>query len=65
MCARFVRQEMGHRMEFTDGELVLVVESDGGTSKPVIRLSVVPLSPDQIAKSIQYRWIPTTLLTRA
>ena len=56
---------MGHRMEFTDGELVLVVESDGGTSKPVIRLSVVPLSPDQIAKSIQYRWILTTLFTRA
>ena len=53
--AWFVRREMGHRMEFSDGELILVVESDANTAKPVVRLSVVPLKTDQVAKSIQYR----------
>ena len=53
--AWFVRREMGRRMEFSDGELILVVESDASTAKPVVRLSVVPLKSDQVAKSIQYR----------
>lgn len=53
--AWFVRREMGHTMEFSDGELILVVESDASTAKPVVRLSVVPLKTDQVAKSIQYR----------
>jgi len=51
----FVRMEMGRHMEFSDDDLILVVNSDGGTSKPVVRLSVVPLNPDKVATSIKYR----------
>jgi len=53
--AWFVRQKMGRRMEFSNGELILVVESDSGTSKPVVRLSVVPLKPSEVATSIRHR----------
>ena len=53
--AWFVRQKMGGKMEFSDGELILVVETDSGTSKPVVRLSVVPLKTEEVAKNIQYR----------
>jgi hypothetical protein len=53
--AWFVRQKMGRRMEFSDGELILVVESDSGTSKPVVRLSVVPLKPTEVATSVKHR----------
>ena len=53
--AWFVRQKMGSKMEFSNGELILVVETDSGTSKPVVRLSVVPLKTEEVAKSIQYR----------
>ena len=53
--AWFVRQKMGNKMEFSNGELILVVETDSGTSKPVVRLSVVPLKTEEVAKSIQYR----------
>ena len=51
----FVRQEMGHRLEFTNGDLILLVDSDSSSSKPVVRLSVVPLKTDEVAKSIKYR----------
>jgi len=51
----FVRHEMGHRLEFTNGDLILIVDSDASTTKPVVRLSVVPIKTDQVAKSIQYR----------
>jgi len=53
--AWFVRQKMGRRMEFSNGELVLVVESDSGTSKPVVRLSVVPLKPGEVATIVRQR----------
>jgi len=53
--AWFVRQKMGRRMEFSNGELVLVVESDSGTSKPVVRLSVVPLKPKEVATIVKHR----------
>jgi len=53
--AWFVRQKMGRRMEFSNGELILVVESDSGTSKPVVRLSVVPLKSSEVATSIKHR----------
>jgi len=53
--AWFVRQKMGRRIEFSNGELVLVVESDSGTSKPVVRLSVVPLNPSEVANIIKQR----------
>ena len=53
--AWFVRQKMGRRMEFSNGELVLVVESDTGTSKPVVRLSIVPLKPNEVATVIKHR----------
>ena len=53
--AWFVRQKMGSKMEFSDGNLILVVETDSGTSKPLIRLSVVPLKTEEVAKNIQYR----------
>ena len=53
--AWFVRQKMGSKMEFSNGELILVVETDSGTSKPVVRLSVVPLKTEEVAKNIQYR----------
>ena len=57
----FVRHEMGHRLEFTNGDLILLVDSDSSTTKPVVRLSVVPLKTDQVAKSIQYRLQGKTL----
>ena len=53
--AWFVRQKMGRRMEFSNGELILVVESDSGTSKPVVRLSVVPIKPSEVATNIKHR----------
>jgi len=53
--AWFVRQKMGRRMEFSNGDLVLVVESDSGTSKPVVRLSVVPLKPGEVATIVRQR----------
>ena len=53
--AWFVRQKMGSKMEFSNGELILVVETDSGTSKPLVRLSVVPLKTEEVAKNIQYR----------
>ena len=46
--AWFVRGGAGQRLEFTDGEIVLVAEVDPGTSRPVIHLSVVPLDPNQV-----------------
>jgi len=51
----FVRHEMGHRLEFTNGDLILLVDSDSSSSKPVVRLSVVPLKTENVAKSIRYR----------
>jgi len=51
----FVRQKMGRKMEFTNGELILVVESDSGTSKPIVRLGVVPLKPSKIAHRVKLR----------
>lgn len=51
----FIREKTGRRMEFTDGELILVMDSDSGTSKPVIRLALVPLDPKLGAESIRAR----------
>ena len=53
--AWFFRQEMGHRLEFSNDELILLVETDSSTTKPVVRLSVVPRKTEEMAKSIQYR----------
>ena len=53
--AWFVRQKMGNRVEFANSELILVVESDGDTNKPVVGLSVVPLNPNAVATSIKHR----------
>jgi len=52
----FLRQKMGRRIEFANSELILVIESDVGLNKPLVRLSVVPLNPTAIAKSIQHRF---------
>jgi len=51
----FVRTKMGRHLQFADDELILVVDSDGRSSKPVVRLSVVPLNPDMVATSIRAR----------
>jgi len=53
--AWFVRGGAGQRLEFTDGEIVLVAEVDPGTSRPVIHLSVVPLDPNQVAGGVAAR----------
>jgi len=53
--AWFVRAEMGHSLEFSNGELILVVMSDAGTSRPVVRLAVVPRNPTEVAPSITHR----------
>lgn len=51
----FVRAKMGHSLEFSNGDLILVVDSDHGTSRPVVRLSVVPVRPAEVAPSITHR----------
>ena len=51
--AWFVRGGAGQRLEFTDGEIVLVAEVDSGTSRPVIHLSVVPLDPNQVHRRFE------------
>jgi len=53
--AWFVRAEMGHSLEFSNGELILVVTSDPDTSRPVVRLAVVPRNPTEVAPSITHR----------
>jgi len=53
--AWFVRAEMGHSLEFSNGELILVVTSDASTSRPVVRLAVVPRNPTEVAPSITHR----------
>merc|ERR1712080_259349 len=47
--------KMGHSLEFSNGDLILVVDSDSGTSRPVVRLSVVPVRPAEVAQSITNR----------
>lgn len=51
----FIRHQTGRKGEFTDGDLILVVDSDGGTSKPVVRLAVVPRSDDGVADVVNDR----------
>ena len=51
----FLRQKMGGTIEFANSELVLVVESDSSTSKPMVRLSVVPLDQTRVAASVEQR----------
>jgi len=53
--AWFVRAEMGHSLEFSNGELILVATSDPNTSRPVVRLAVVPRNPTEVAPSITHR----------
>lgn len=36
----FLRQEMGHRLEFSNDDLILLVESDASTAKPVVRYEI-------------------------
>ena len=51
----FVRSKTGRKLEFADSELIVVIDSDGGTSKPVVRLSVVPREEAALAPVVDAR----------
>jgi len=51
----FVRSKTGRRMEFGNEEFILVMDSDSSSSKPVVRLALLPRKTQHGAPTIQMK----------
>ena len=52
---RFVRKNAGHRFEFSDGKkFIIIADMDGdSTSKPILRVGLVPLNDGLLGANIR------------